>query len=136
MSSLNTVALVGRLTKDPELRYTPSGMAVCMLRLAVDRAGEKDGEEVKAGYFDVVVWSKQGENCAQYLAKGRQIAVSGSLRFSEWEKDGQKRNKVEINARDVQFLAEPKGEGGGTTAAPRGPAPDDNFQSTDDDIPF
>ena len=93
------------LTKDPELRSTGSGMSVCQLRVAVNsRRKDQNGEWVdKPNYFDVTVFGAQGENCANYLAKGRPVAVEGRLDFSEWEaKDGSgKRNKVEIIANDL-----------------------------------
>jgi single-strand DNA-binding protein len=107
MQNLNVVALIGNLTRDPELRHTPSGTPVCKLRIAVnDRV--KRGEEWMDTpyYFDITVWGKQGENCAQYLSKGRPIGVNGKLTWREWEaNDGSgKRQAVEIVADRVQFL--------------------------------
>lgn len=105
---MNAVSIIGRLTRDPELRYTPSGKPVCSFSLAVDRAGEKQGDEIGPGFFDVSVWEKQGENCAQYLVQGQQAAVQGRLTFRRWEaKDGTKRSAVEIVASHVTFLAKP-----------------------------
>lgn len=132
MTALNTVVLIGRLTRDPELRSTTTGMSVCSIRLAVDRAGQKEGDEIKAGYFDVTVWGKSGENCALYLTKGSQVGVSGALRHREWEaSDGTKRSAVEVNANQVQFLT-PKGEGDGVARVPTVDQP----ATADDDIPF
>jgi single-strand DNA-binding protein len=113
--SINSVVLVGNLTRDPELRATPSGTSVCSLRVAVnDRIKDPTTGEWgdKANYFDVDVFGGQGERCAQYLARGRQVAVSGRLRWREWEtQDGQKRQAVSIVADNVQFIG-PR-EGGG-----------------------
>src|SRR5712691_1217164 len=109
MANINRVVLVGNLTRDPELRHTPSGMAVCSLRIAVNtrRKDSATGEWTeKPNYFDVTVWGNQGENCAQYLSKGRPVAVDGRLEWREWEaQDGSgKRQAVEIVADSVQFL--------------------------------
>jgi len=107
MGSVNSVVIVGRLVRDPELKYTPSGQSVCSMRVAVDRAGAKNNEtgEIGPGFFNVEAWGKQGENAAQYLAKGRQAGFVGSLKFREWEaQDGTKRSAVDIVAFQVQFL--------------------------------
>ncbi|MFL5983076.1 MAG: single-stranded DNA-binding protein, partial [Gaiellaceae bacterium] len=98
MANINRVVLVGNLTKDPELRHTPSGTAVCKLRLAVNTR-QKDASGNwgdKPNYFDVTVWGNQGESCAQYLSKGRPVGVDGRLDWREWEaQDGTKRQAVE-----------------------------------------
>jgi single-strand DNA-binding protein len=117
-SNINVAVITGNLTKDPELRHTGGGTAVCELRVAVNssRKNGQTGEwEDKANYFDVVVWGAQGENCANYLSKGRPVAVEGRLDWSEWEaKDGSgKRQKVQIVAKSVQFLGSRDGSGGG-----------------------
>src|SRR5215813_13473565 len=108
MANINRVVLVGNLTRDPELRHTPGGTAVCSLRLAVNtrRKDAATGEWTeKPNYFDVTVWGNQGESCAQYLAKGRPVAIDGRLEWREWEaQDGTKRQAVEIIADTVQFL--------------------------------
>ena len=117
MAAINRVVLVGNLTRDPELRHTPSGTAVCNLRLAVNtRRKDETGQWVdKPNYFDVTVWGNQGERCAQYLAKGRPVAVDGRLEWREWETpEGNKRQAVDIVADTVQFLGgRGDGEGGG-----------------------
>jgi single-strand DNA-binding protein len=143
------VTLVGNLTRDPELRQTPGGTSVCQFGVAVGRRyKDNSGQWVdKASFFDVVVWGQQGENCAQYLSKGREVAVDGRLDQRSWDaQDGTKRSKVEIIAETVVFLG---GQGGGETREPahRGgnqPARDtaaaqDDFRDIDfggDDIPF
>ncbi len=104
-NDINIVTLVGRLTREAELKYTNSGLAVCKFSLAVNRrkrSGDQWTDEVS--YFDIVLWGKQGEAIQQYLGKGKQIAVSGELRQNRWEQDGQNRSKVEIVASNVQLL--------------------------------
>src|SRR5579864_2130116 len=144
MANINRVVLVGNLTKDPELRHTPSGTAVCKLRVAVNtRQKDASGQWVdKPNYFDVTVWGNQGESCAQYLAKGRPIGIDGRLDWREWEaQDGTKRQAVEIIAESVQFLG---GKADGTVSEPSNefvPAgaasgADADFGGSDDDIPF
>src|SRR5438046_4278581 len=144
MANINRVVLVGNLTKDPELRHTPSGTAVCSLRLAVNTR-RKDGATgewtEKPNYFDITVWGNQGESCAQYLSKGRPVAVDGRLEWREWDaQDGTKRQAVEIIADSVQFLGS-RGDGdggGGNQFVPAGATAgsDADFQGSDDDIPF
>ena len=116
-SNVNVVVITGNLTRDPELRHTGGGTAVCDLRVAVNsRRKDQSGNWVdKANYFDVTVWGAQGENCANYLNKGRPVAVEGRLDWSEWEaKDGSgKRQAVRIVANTVQFLGSRDGSGGG-----------------------
>jgi single-strand DNA-binding protein len=111
------VVITGNLTRDPELRHTPGGTAVCDMRVAVNsrRKDGQSGEWVdKPNYFDVTVWGGQGENCAQYLSKGRPVAVEGRLDWREWEtREGQKRQAVQIIANSVQFLGSRDGSGGG-----------------------
>ena len=102
---LNKIVLIGRLTKDPDLRYTPNGTAVCNFSLAVERNFKNQDGERDVDFVNIVVWRKQAENCANYLAKGRLVAVEGSLRQNRWEdEDGNKRSKLEVNANEVQFL--------------------------------
>jgi single-strand DNA-binding protein len=146
MASINRVVLLGNLTHDPELRSLPSGTAVCQLRLAVnDRVKDRaTGEWTDyANYFDVTVFGPQGERCAQYLARGRQVAVDGRLRWRQWEaQDGSKRSKVEVVADTVQFVGPREGGAGTPAGAARGgsfPA-EGTFEPADedfgDDIPF
>ena len=119
MANINRVVLVGNLTRDPELRQTPSGTSVCGLRIAVNtRRKDSSGQWTeKPNYFDITVWGQQGENCAQYLAKGRPVAIDGRLEWREWDaQDGSKRQAVEVIADTVQFLGS-RGEGSGTAAA-------------------
>jgi single-strand DNA-binding protein len=116
-SNVNVVVITGNLTQDPELRHTGGGTAVCELRVAVNsrRKDGQTGEWVdKANYFNVTVWGAQGENCANYLSKGRPVAVEGRLDWREWEaKDGSgKRQAVQIVANTVQFLGSRDGGGG------------------------
>jgi single-strand DNA-binding protein len=143
MANINRVVLVGNLTKDPELRHTPSGTPVCKLRIAVNTR-QKDPQGNwgdKPNYFDVTVWGNQGESCAQFLSKGRPVAVDGRLDWREWEaQDGTKRQAVEIIADTVQFLgSRGDGEGGDREFVPAGATADagaDFGSGADDDIPF
>jgi single-strand DNA-binding protein len=115
--SINSVIVIGNLTRDPELKATPSGTSVCSLRVAVNDQvkDQASGEWVeKANYFTVDVFGRQAETCAQYLTRGRQVAVSGRLRWRQWEtQDGQKREAVSIAADRVQFIGPREGGGGG-----------------------
>ena len=141
-ANINSVVLVGNLTRDPELRHTPSGTAVTTLRLAVnDRV--KRGEEWQETpyYFDVTVWGRMAENCAQYLSKGRPVGVQGKLTWREWEaQDGTKRQSVEVVADNVQFLGGRGDADGGGQFVPQGAAAsttaDFPSSAADDDIPF
>jgi single-strand DNA-binding protein len=115
-SNVNVVVVTGNLTRDPELRHLGSGTAVCKLRVAVNsRRKDQSGNWVdKPNYFDVTVWGAQGENCSNYLSKGRPVAVEGRLDWREWEdQGGNKRQSVEIIANTVQFLGSRDGSGGG-----------------------
>ncbi len=157
-SNVNVVVITGNLTRDPELRHTGGGTAVCEMRVAVNsRRKDQSGNWVdKPNYFDVVVFAGQAENCATYLAKGRPVAIEGRLDWREWEaKDGSgKRQAVQIVANTVQFLGSrdgsggaPNGNGGGGFAPPAGDVPADtsDFEGAaaptgggggEDDIPF
>src|SRR6266851_6979590 len=115
-ANINRVVLVGNLTRDPELRHTPGGTPVCSLRIAVNsrRKDESGNWTDKPNYFSVSVFGNQAESCAQYLSKGRPVAVDGRLDWREWEaQDGSKREAVEIIADTVQFLGSREGGGGG-----------------------
>lgn len=105
MADVNHVILIGRLTRDAELKYTSGGMAVCKFAIAVNKR-RKNGDQwvEEANFFDVVLWGRSGESINQYLVKGKQIAVDGELRQNRWEQDGQSKSKVEIVANNVQLL--------------------------------
>ena len=142
MASVNKVILIGNLGRDPELKYTPGGNAVCNFTLATnekwtDKAGAK---QERTEWHRIVVWGKQAEICGQYLKKGRQAYIEGSLTTREWnDKDGNKRYITEIIARDVRFLG---GGGGGQrpAAEPGFSAPPGEdagpAAAEEDDIPF
>jgi single-strand DNA-binding protein len=156
-ADLNRVTLVGRLTRDPELRHTGGGDPICSIRLAVSSRARDEGGNWgdRSNYFDVTVFGRQAQTAADYLAKGRRIGVDGRLSWREWQaQDGTKRQSVEVIANDVFFL-DSRGEGGGGGdsqpggwSAPAGgggdlpvdrsdmqpaPAP---ATAADDDIPF
>ena len=157
-SNVNVVVITGNLTQDPELRHLGSGTAVCEMRVAVNSRRKEGNEWVdKPNYFNVVVWGAQGENCAQYLSKGRPVAIEGRLDWREWEaKDGGgKRQAVQIVANTVQFLGSRDGSGGsgggnanggGGFAPPQSDVPADMSDfggapagagaASEDDIPF
>jgi single-strand DNA-binding protein len=124
MASLNKVFLIGNLTKDPELRYTPNGTAVTNLRIAVNRRFKDRTGELKEDtcFVTVTAWDKQAEICNQYLQKGRQVFVEGILQSRSWETtDKQKRSTIDVRAERIQFLGGPKGmepgNGGGDAPA-------------------
>ncbi len=102
----NKVIMIGNLTKDPELRYTPQGTAVSSFRIAVN-SRYKQSDELKAEtlFIDIVVFGKQAESCSQYLSKGRPVLVEGRLQERRWESEGQQRSKVEVVANSVRFLS-------------------------------
>jgi single-strand DNA-binding protein len=113
---LNSIVLVGRLTKDPSLAYTGSGKAVATLRLAVDRGTTAPDGSKETDFVDVVVWERQAETCANYLGVGRLIAVQGRLQIRQYEtQEGQRREKAEVVASQVRFLdrGNQGGSGGG-----------------------
>jgi single-strand DNA-binding protein len=144
MADINHVVLVGRLTRNAELKYTNNGAAVCKFGLAINQRRKKDDQWVdEAHFFDIVLWGKTAESLNQYLVKGKQVGIEGQLRQNRWEQDGQARSKVEIFATNVMLLgsgsggrqgqAAPAEPGAGRAEPPEGGAPPDNFE---DDIPF
>jgi single-strand DNA-binding protein len=117
--SVNQVILMGNLTRDPELRQTPSGQSVVSFSLALNRAyKDQSGEwQEQTDFLDVVAWGPLAERVSQYLTKGRRALVQGRLQSRSWEQDGQKRSKVEVLANDVTFL-DGRGEEGGVGNGP------------------
>lgn len=113
--SINQVILLGRLTRDPEQRTTPSGRTVVSFSIAVDRAGQDD----QADFFDVTAWEKLGELVMQYLSKGRRVLVQGRLRQDSWDdkETGKRRSRIEVTVTDVTFLDAPSGDSANTTAS-------------------
>jgi single-strand DNA-binding protein len=150
MADINHVVLVGRLTRNAELKYTNNGAAVSKFSIAINQRRKKEDQWVdEVHYFDIVVWGKTAESLNQYLVKGKQVGIEGQLRQNRWEQEGQARSKVEISATNVMLLGSGTGaggarQGGGQPAESRpsggggdfpeggAPAPD-NFE---DDIPF
>ncbi|SFH94278.1 single-strand binding protein [Tindallia magadiensis] len=146
---MNTVILIGNLARDPELRYTANGKAVANLTVAVNRGYGKNNE---ADFIRVVVWEKQAENCANYLAKGRKVAVQGRLQVSSYEaKDGSTRYNTDVVANLIEFLGGDNPSGGspqtmqrtsGSTVSsdfnPEDEINVDDFKAMDDDedLPF
>ena len=155
MAGVNKVILVGNLGRDPELRYTQNGQAVANFSVATSEnwKDKNTGErQERTEWHRIVVWGRVGENCAQYLSKGRTVYIEGRLQTREWEdKEGQKRKTTEINAQTVQFLGGPRGSGGDGEGPPSGPSsqngpsgqsgpdgspPDSPPPGPGDDIPF
>ena len=142
MSGINKVILIGRLGSDPEIRYTPSGVAVANFSVATSEEWkDKDSGEKKerTEWHRIVAWRRLGEICGEYLSKGKQVYVEGRIQTRSWEdKDGNKKYTTEIIANDIQFLgsrdvsdrSKPSGGGGGDFQGAPGPGPED------DDIPF
>ena len=151
-TNINRVVLTGNLTRDPELRSTNSGLPVCSLRVACNTRRKQGDEWVdKPNYFDVTVFGKQGENVAEYLEKGRPVAIDGRLEWREWEdQNNNKRQAVEIIADSVQFLGSREGgQGNGSRFNAQSDVPADTSDmqsapvggggggtSSEDDIPF
>lgn len=131
---INRVVLVGRLTRDPELRYTQSNIAVANIRIAVDRPFSNQNGQTDSDYFDIIAWNKQAQAAANNLVKGQAIAVDGRMQLRQWTDNntGQNRSKVEVVGERIKFLQKPNGNGGnnGNNGNGGGDLPDD------DDIPF
>ena len=143
MADLNRVFLAGRLTRDPELRYTSGGQAVCDLSLATGRtfitkSGDKKEEVV---FVDVIVWGRQAETAGEYLSKGSPLLVEGRLQFDAWEtKEGEKRNKLKVLATRIQFLGRARAKNdedvGEEEVEENTAAPAEKGKKKEDDIPF
>lgn len=137
MVSLNKVFLGGNLTRDPELRHTPSGIAVSDIRLAVNQVymDKNNQKQEETTFVDVVVWGKQAETVCQYLKKGSGLLVEGALQFDSWEHEGQKRSRIRVKASRIQFLSSP---GGKSVSQPISEQANEEDVSpvTSEDIPF
>ncbi|MCL5104680.1 MAG: single-stranded DNA-binding protein [Armatimonadetes bacterium] len=143
---LNVVVLMGRMVADPELKYTPSGIAVCSFRIAVDRMVKSETGEKQADFIDIVAWRHSAEFVANYLGKGRVVAIQGRIQTRSWvQPDGQKRFKTEVVADRVQGGFDKPREGGPAQGAasasepgmaPPEPAPAGGFESDMDYDPF
>jgi len=160
MASLNKVFLIGNLTRDPELRVTPKGTAICQFGIAVNRQFKDDSGATRdeTTFVDVEAWGKQGELVSKYLGKGSQCMVEGRLKLDQWEDktSGQKRSRLKVVLENVQFLGAPRGAGGAQGAAqasggedadqtasyertsppPRAKAPAAPPDNIDEDVPF
>ncbi len=160
MANVNKVMLLGNITRDLEVRYTPKGTAVCDLGMAVNRIRTGDnGERIEeVTYVDVTLWGRQAELAGQYLSKGRSVFIEGRLQLDQWDdkQTGQKRSRLRVAGENMQFIGGQGGSGGnqGGSSAPRQQAPPseqqqappqssqggaaaaENFDNDDDDIPF
>ena len=134
MMNTNKSILVGRLVKDPESRQTPSGTAVANFTIAVNRMKKQGATQSEADFFDIVAWQKTAEIAVQYLKKCSQVIVVGRLEQQKWEKDGQKRSKVVINAEQIEFIGGKPSD----ASASDGNQADDTFPDmpADAEIPF
>jgi single-strand DNA-binding protein len=133
---LNRIVLIGRLTKDPELRYTPNGAAVATFTLAVDRSRKNPQGERETDFINIVTWNKLAENCANYLNKGKLAAVDGELHIRTYDgQDGQKRWVTEVVADNVRFLS-PKDSSGASGSFSSANPLGNEISFSDDDIPF
>jgi single-strand DNA-binding protein len=148
MKSVNKVILIGRLGRDPELKYTGTGTPFCRFSIATDDSwtDKASGErQERTEWHNVVVWDRLAEICNEYLKKGRLVYIEGSLQTREWDdQEGNKRKTTEVRARDMVLLGSPQGEGSGgggqrrpaATGAAAPVSPDGSGGITDDDIPF
>lgn len=153
MANLNKVMLIGNLTRDPELRVTPKGTAICTFSLAVNRKFKDDsgGEREEVTYIDIEAWGKSGENISKYCTKGRPLFVEGRLRLDQWEDKNtkEKRSRMKVVLENFQFLGSGRGDAGAAggeggearsyaprSAAPRPAAPAPAQENLDEDVPF
>lgn len=132
---MNSVVLIGRLTRDPEVRYTESQLAVARFSIAINRVPGRDGQDRGADFPNIVVFGKQAENCERFLTKGRQVAIQGHIQTGSYEKDGRKVYTTDVVADRVEFLEwgdkSQSSSQGSSAGIPEG------FQAIDDDdIPF
>ncbi len=157
MANLNKVMLIGNLTRDPELRYTPKGTAVADIALAINRVWNNDQgqKQEETTFVDITLWGRQAELAQQYLSKGRGVYIEGRLQMDTWDdkETGKKRSKLKVIGENLQFMPDGKGQAGGggqsdrpqqasrapqqSSGPPQGAsaAPADDFQE-DDEIPF
>lgn len=144
MASFNKVILLGNLTRDPELKYTPKGIAVARLGLAVNRSYKTDAGEVReeVTFIDIDAWGKQADTIAQYLRKGAPLFLEGRLKFDQWDdkQTGQKVSKLRVALESFQFIGGNRAEGGAapqSRPAPQAPSANQGEPSPeDDDVPF
>jgi len=129
MSDLNKITVIGRITRTPELKSTSGGTSLCQFSIA---SSSGYGDKEYTNYFDCNLWGKRADSLHQYLMQGLQLAIEGEMRQNRWEKDGQKRSKIEINVSNIQFLARPKDDGSQPMPAPT----QQGSSQFDDDIPW
>ena len=134
MSGVNKVFLIGRLGKNPEVKFIPSGQAVCNLSIATSETykDKNEQQQERTEWHNIVVWGKTGENCGKFLQKGSQVYIEGKLQTRSWDKDGIKHYRTDVHAIAVQFLDRAPNRGGGEAPAPQATS----NAPADDDIPF
>jgi len=130
---MNTVFLIGNLTRDPELSAIPNGTQVCKFAIAVNRYSKNAENQRETDFFNITVWRQQGENCAKYLKKGNKVAIVGQIQNRTWEQDGVKKYATDIVANEVEFLT-PKNDGSGSFGG--GSSSGEMTPISDDSLPF
>jgi single-strand DNA-binding protein len=138
-ASLNRIILIGNLTADPEMRYTPSGTARTRFSIAINRQYKDSSGQLQeeVTFVPIVVWGSQAENCANYLSKGRSVAVDGRLRIDSFENaEGERRKVVEVVASNVQFLGGPRSQDSQAGSVSSPPPSQANEPGTDEEVPF
>ncbi len=134
---MNNVVLIGRLTRDPDVRYTSTQLAIARFSLAIDRGKDREGNDRGADFPSVVVFGKQAENCERYLSKGKLVAIQGRIQTGSYEKDGRKIYTTEVVAERVKFLEWGDRPHGEHVATPSQDGIPEGFQAIEDeDIPF
>ena len=131
---MNNVTLIGRLTRDPDVRYTDANMAIARFSIAINRGKDKNGEDRGADFPNIVAFGKTAENCEKFLAKGRQVAIQGRLQTGSYEKDGRKVYTTDVVADRVEFID--WGDNTQRAASSNNEIPDGFQMIDDDDIPF
>lgn len=133
MANLNKVMIIGNLTRDPELRVTPKGTAICQFSLAVNRKfkTESGGEQEEVTYVDIEAWGKAGETIAKYCTKGKPLFVEGRLKLDQWEDKAtkEKRSRMKVVCENFQFLGSGRDEQKPAAAAPRAAAPQEDMEA-------
>ena len=133
---MNKLIIIGNLTKDPELRHTQDGVAVCGFTVAVNRQKTQNNQDPGADFFNINAWRGLGENCARFLEKGKKVAVTGKISLRTWEKDGKHGASLEVLADDVEFLSPRVSDIAATTPTPPVDAQSGMVQVETDELPF
>lgn len=140
MAALNKCFLLGNITRDPEVKFTPKGTAVCSIGVAINRTwrDEQGEDKNETTFLEVETWGKQAENCGKYLSKGKPVLVEGRLKLDQWDDKttGQKKQRLKVVAEKVQFLSAGKAEASAEEPAPKPSAAAATGEGKDDNVPF